>query len=201
MTAKTRVTGGCQCGAIRYVLLGKPKMLYICHCSDCQKQSSSAFGMSLIMPPGKVGFIQGKSRLKTWQTRGEDGTVKRCAFCPDCGTRIMHGSDSVDDPVSIKADSLDGTRWLNPVAHIWLKSAQSWVTIDRDHHRGSSRSPVIEPSWNARGRHKTRINSPMNKSIDVISFDPASALGISAHLVQGFEQVKQLLASQGIIRD
>ncbi len=39
--------GGCQCGAIRYESEGQPIALYICHCRECQKQSASAFGISL----------------------------------------------------------------------------------------------------------------------------------------------------------
>ena len=39
-------TGGCQCGAIRYEIAAKPITLYACHCTDCQKQSASAFGMT-----------------------------------------------------------------------------------------------------------------------------------------------------------
>ena len=63
-------TGGCQCTAVRYELIGIPKMLYACHCSDCQKQSASAFGMSLITSRDDVNFSQGQERLKTWDTRG-----------------------------------------------------------------------------------------------------------------------------------
>ena len=125
-------TGGCQCGAIRYELTGSAKMLYVCHCRDCQKQSSSAFGMSLIMARDDVGFTQGADRLQTWNTRGDDGRIKRCVFCPECGTRIYHASDHDDEPVSIKAGSLDDTQWLRPVAHIWLQSAQSWLEVDHD---------------------------------------------------------------------
>ena len=39
--------GGCQCGDVRYEITGDPLALYICHCRECQKQSASAFGMSL----------------------------------------------------------------------------------------------------------------------------------------------------------
>ena len=39
--------GGCQCGAIRYRLLRAPVALCSCHCKHCQKQSSSAFGLSI----------------------------------------------------------------------------------------------------------------------------------------------------------
>ena len=130
MTNTREQDGGCQCGAIRYRLTGPSKMLYACHCSDCQKQSASAFGLSLIMDPGEIEFTRGEERLKTWDTRGDDGVIKRCAFCPECGTRIYHGTDDPRQSVSIKAGSLDDTSWLRPVAHIWLRSAQPWVEID-----------------------------------------------------------------------
>ena len=37
------MTGGCQCGAIRYEIVGFPLFLYTCNCTDCQRQSGSAF--------------------------------------------------------------------------------------------------------------------------------------------------------------
>ena len=135
-------TGGCQCGAIRYRLNGEAKMLYACHCTDCQKQSASAFGMSLIMDAADVELLQGQDQLGFWDTRGEDGSLKRCAFCPDCGTRIYHGGD--DTRVSIKGGSLDDTAWLRPVAQIWLQSAQPWVEIDRARFACFEREPDDE---------------------------------------------------------
>jgi hypothetical protein len=144
MTSVTTNTGGCQCGSIRYELIGAPQMLYVCHCTDCQRQSSSAFGMSLRMNPDEIDFSQSKKKLQTWDTRSEDGSIKRCAFCPDCGTRIMHGSDDPDETVSIKAGSLDDTSQLRPVAHIWLRSAQPWVQIDRNQYRCFDKEPDNE---------------------------------------------------------
>jgi hypothetical protein len=137
-------TGSCQCGNIRYELTAAPETLYACHCADCQKQSSSAFGMSLRMDPRYVNFVQGEQHLKTWITRGEDNSVKRCLFCPDCGTRIMHTSDNPDESVSIKAGSLDDTGWLQPIAHIWLRSAQPWMSIDCERYRCYNREPDDE---------------------------------------------------------
>ena len=97
--------GGCQCGAIRYRLTGSAKMLYACHCSDCQKQSSSAFGLSLIINRADVEFTRGADQLKTWDTHGEDGRLKRCAFCAECGSRIYHASEAEDETISVKAGS------------------------------------------------------------------------------------------------
>jgi hypothetical protein len=77
------------------------------------------------MDPGEIDFSQSKKQLQTWDTRRGDGSTKRCAFCPDCGTRIMHSSDDPDEAISINAGSLDDTSRLRPVAHIWLRSAQT----------------------------------------------------------------------------
>jgi hypothetical protein len=144
MTSISASTGGCQCGSIRYELVGPPQMLYVCHCTDCQQQSSSAFGMSLRMNLHEIDFSQSEKPLQTWDTRGEDGVTKRCAFCPDCGTRIMHSSDDPDEAVSIKAGSLDDTSWLQPVAHIWLRSAQPWIQVDRNLYRCFDEEPDNE---------------------------------------------------------
>ena len=148
--------GGCQCGKIRYRLAGMPRMLYVCHCRDCQKQSASAFGMSLILARKYLVFTEGGGQLKTWDTRGDDGRIKRCAFCPDCGTRIYHGTDDPDDDVSIKAGSLDDTKWLRPVAHIWLDRAQPWVPIDGETLACFGGEPddesEIEQRWQAQSR-------------------------------------------------
>lgn len=90
--------------------------------------------MSLIMKSQHVEFIEGAESMRSWDTPGEDGRIKRCYFCPNCGTRIMHGSDTPRQNVSIKAGSLDNTRDLQPSAHIWLQSAQPWLAIDRERY-------------------------------------------------------------------
>ena len=125
------LSGGCQCGEVRYRINSAPKTLYACHCTDCQKQSSSAFGMSLIVDATDLEFTTGQDSIRHWDTRGEDGALKRCAFCEQCGTRLYHaGEDGV--LISVKAGSLDETRWLKPVAHIWLRSAQPWLNLATD---------------------------------------------------------------------
>ena len=53
-------TGGCQCGALRYESAGEPIALYVCHCRECQKQSASAFGISVIVPVDAFDLKQGR---------------------------------------------------------------------------------------------------------------------------------------------
>lgn len=116
-------SGGCQCSSIRYELSGKIHRLNICHCKDCQRQSGSAFGMSLVIPKETFSLTSGE--LKTFQLLSESGRTKTCAFCPDCGVRIYNQTSAL---TSIKAGTLDDTSWLKPTAHYWTSRKQLWVT-------------------------------------------------------------------------
>jgi hypothetical protein len=78
--------GGCQCGEIHYVLSAPPLTLYVCHCRDCQRQSSSGLGMSMPVPRDGFQIIQGDPKL--WHRTAASGRVVACAFCKSCGTRI-----------------------------------------------------------------------------------------------------------------
>jgi hypothetical protein len=57
--AENKITGGCQCGTIRYEVAGAPKRLVVCHCSDCQRQSGSAFGMTMVVSEADFRLIKG----------------------------------------------------------------------------------------------------------------------------------------------
>jgi hypothetical protein len=54
--------GGCQCGAVRYEIAAAPLTLYACHCAECQRQSGSAFGLSMPVPAGAVRITAGEPR-------------------------------------------------------------------------------------------------------------------------------------------
>lgn len=122
--------GGCQCGHIRYEIDSDPVLAYCCHCTDCQQQSSSAFGMSVWFPADRFKLTSGE--LSFWKTVGESGNEKACAFCPVCGTRIYHAFSDGENMLSVKGGSLDDIGDIPPIAHIWARSAQPWVRDSLD---------------------------------------------------------------------
>ena len=123
------LTGGCACGAVRYAIDAIPRAFYLCHCSECQRQTSSAYGESLRCDPGSV-TIEGETR--TVRRMSESGTVRLGDFCPECGVRLFHRSEGDPDRLNVKAGTLDDTSWLVPAGHIWTGSKQPFVTIGDD---------------------------------------------------------------------
>jgi hypothetical protein len=123
----TKYTGGCQCGEVRYEVVGTPRKLIVCHCTDCQRQSGSAFGMTLVV--NEAGFRLTQGEVKTFASTSAAGRAKLGAFCPQCGTRIYHKPEWRPGTVSVKPGTLDDTSELRPDMHIWISSKQPWVTI------------------------------------------------------------------------
>jgi hypothetical protein len=122
--------GGCQCGSIRYRVKGEPISVFICHCSECQRQSSSAFGMALWIKDAELSLLSGTT--KTWLRRTKSGSEISCSFCPDCGTRLFHAGHAGSGVLSVKPGTLDDTSWLRPSGHIWTQNAQGWLLLDAE---------------------------------------------------------------------
>ncbi len=119
-------TGGCQCGAVRYTLSAEPIRLVACHCRECQRQSGSAFGMSMQVPEKSLS-VSGPTRRFT--RIADSGNENTGVFCPDCGVRIYQIPQYVKDVLVLKPGTLDDTSWLKPSYFVWMKSAQGWVIV------------------------------------------------------------------------
>jgi hypothetical protein len=119
-------TGGCQCGSVRYVVMTEPIRVLACHCKECQRQSGSAFAMSM---PVKKDSLKVTGLTKQFTRMADSGNEVTGVFCPECGVRIYHVLKSATDVVSIKPGTLDDTRQLRPELFIWMKSAQGWVPV------------------------------------------------------------------------
>lgn len=88
-------TGSYQCGEVRYESVDEPIALYICHCPECQKQSASAFGITLEV--ARLGFrvIQGLPKYWSWKTNS--GRQLKCAFYSTWVSRLWHEYDPLTE--------------------------------------------------------------------------------------------------------
>ena len=122
-----RQFGGCQCGQVRYEAPGDPLALYVCHCTECRKQSASAFGISFVVQRSELVLLQGHPSM--WSRQTASGHRLDCAFCAQCGSRLWHQSSGRPDTLNIKGGSLDAPVDLGPAVHIWTSSKLPGVVI------------------------------------------------------------------------
>jgi hypothetical protein len=121
------ITGGCQCGSLRYQLTLPPLMVYNCHCTNCQKIGGGAFSTPATIPEAGFSFVAGEPQTVEWTS--DAGTQRFGWFCGACGSRIAHGQAPSIGMLSLRAGTLDDTSWVEPVGDIWTRSAQPWVTF------------------------------------------------------------------------
>lgn len=118
-------TGGCQCGQIRYEITEEPQLVYTCHCFDCQRLTSSAFSLGIVVP--EKGFRLTGLEPRRLQRIADSGRVNTRLVCPECGSWIC--GLPRDGVVRVRGGTLDDTSWLRPTRHIWVRSKQPWVVL------------------------------------------------------------------------
>ena len=120
-----KVEGGCHCGNITFEADVDPETAAICHCTDCQMLTGSAYRANVRTNKGAFKLLSGKP--KVYVKIAESGTKRSHAFCPDCGTPVY--STSVTDPqfYSLRFGTLRQRAQLRPIKQIWCGSAQSWA--------------------------------------------------------------------------
>lgn len=119
--------GGCQCGAVRYESTGPALRVVVCHCTECRKQSASAFGISVFVPRDGLRVTLGAPRF--WSRPTDSGHELECAFCPACGSRLWHQRSTAPESVSLKGGSLDDPVDLAGAIHIWTSRKLPGVLI------------------------------------------------------------------------
>lgn len=126
---KVAATGGCQCRAMRYRIAGGVTSGYACHCTECQRQSASAFGISV---PIWLNNLEITGAVRSWKRTTDSGAVTECFFCPTCGVRLYHASSSRPGMATVKGGTLDDAKRLSLTAHIWTASKQDWLDLPTD---------------------------------------------------------------------
>ena len=140
------MTGGCSCGAIRYEIASFPLLLYTCNCTDCQ--TASALNMPVLTKDFHI--LQGEP--KGWRRLSPTGADVTSWFCGDCGGRIYGERAGRPETINIRAGTLDDTTWLVPIAHMFMRSAQSWTLPAADaecHEIGPEDFRPLGEKWRA----------------------------------------------------
>ena len=121
------LSGGCECGAIRYECAAEPVMAGHCHCRSCQKASGTGHA-SHIMVPKAATKISGEATF--YERSADSGNTVRRGFCPNCGAPVYGESSGWPDMLVLRAGSLDDPERFRPGMIVYAADAPSWDPMD-----------------------------------------------------------------------
>lgn len=121
-----KIEGGCYCGQIKYRAEADPEKVEICHCSDCQTLSGSAYRTAVPVDADSFKLLCGTPSL--YQKTAEDGSIRLQAFCPDCGSPLYSAPPAGEKGYfGIRVGTTRQRDRLIPKHQYWFRSAQSWT--------------------------------------------------------------------------
>ena len=123
-----KIDGACACGAIKIEAEADPDKAQICHCTDCQTGTGSAFRVS-IPAPGATFKMTGQPSIYV-KTTADSGTPRVQAFCGTCGSPIYSTTpgEGVQPSYTVRVGILRQRDQLTPRRQQWWRSARPWVT-------------------------------------------------------------------------
>ena len=114
------LTGGCQCGRVRYALYGEPISADICHCRMCQRALGNLFAPYTGIGRGDFAWTQGAPATYRSSSIAERG------FCDHCGTPLSFRYLATDK-ISVTIGSLDQPARARPTEQVGIESRVPWL--------------------------------------------------------------------------
>ncbi|RUT84939.1 MULTISPECIES: GFA family protein [unclassified Mesorhizobium] len=121
-----RIDGGCHCGAITYEAEVDPENTGICHCTDCQQLTGTAYRVTVGAPEGHYRITKGAP--KVYIKTGSSGDKRAQGFCGECGSHL-YATSVGDGPkvYGIRVGTARQREQLVPRRQSWHRSALPWL--------------------------------------------------------------------------
>lgn len=136
--------GSCFCGLVRYRLETAPLFVHCCHCTDCQKQTGSAFAINALIEKGRVTLLSGEPEAVEMKT--DSGTPHDIYRCPHCKCAVWSDYSRRRVMVFVRVATLDTPSALPPDVHIYTRSKLDWVVLP-DGARAFAEYYDMEKEW------------------------------------------------------
>jgi hypothetical protein len=123
-----KIDGACACGAIKVEAEADPDKTNICHCTDCQTATGTAFRVSV---PVSGASLKLTGKPATYlKTSADSGNPRLQAFCGTCGSPIYSTSpgEGVQPMYMLRVGILRQRDQFVPRRQIWWRSARNWIT-------------------------------------------------------------------------
>ena len=117
------LTGGCQCGAVRYAAHGQPFNSTLCHCTDCRKASGAPAFAWFSVDSDSLDWTASAPRRHASSAHAER------SFCPACGTTLTWQDARWPQEIDLATGSLDDPEQVPPGDHTFVRSKLAWLQL------------------------------------------------------------------------
>lgn len=125
-----RLTGACACGQLSYRLSSAPMFVHCCHCTECQKQTGSAYVLNAIIEADRVTWSGATTDHTLATPSGKGQIISRCA---SCGTAVFSSYlVRLGKLRYVRVGTLDKPDLCPPDAQIFTSAKQAWVPLNPD---------------------------------------------------------------------
>ena len=119
-----KVQGRCHCGKISYEAQLDPAGVLVCHCTDCQMLTGTAYRVSVRDPAETFRMLSGQP--KRYIKTAESGGKRAHWFCSDCGTPVYSCAVQDSPTYTLRVGCLEQRHLLPPQKQIWCLSSMPW---------------------------------------------------------------------------
>lgn len=122
MTDKTSSkTGCCRCGQVQFEVNSEPLITMACHCTGCQKMTSSAFSLSALYPSASFNITSGSPVIG-----GLHGATRHY-FCGHCMSWLFTRPEGLDDFVNVRASLMEDAQSFSPFIETYTDEKLPWA--------------------------------------------------------------------------
>jgi hypothetical protein len=118
-----KIDGRCHCGQVTFEAEVDPVTAGICHCTDCQMLSGSAYRVSV---RAAVQDFKLSGKVSEYIKTADSGNKRKHAFCPNCGTPVYATQLEAPTAYTLRVGTIRQRAELAPQRQIYCDSAVPW---------------------------------------------------------------------------
>lgn len=119
--------GACRCGRVRLSVSKPPVLTMACHCTGCQRMTSSAYSLSAVFPADGFEITLGEPVIG-----GLHGDIPHY-FCGYCMSWLFTRIPGADWIVNVRVTMFDDVSWFTPFMETCTDEMLPWAKTSARH--------------------------------------------------------------------
>lgn len=126
-TGHGAISGGCLCGAVRFVSRSPIQLAGHCHCTDCRRSSGTGHCTHAMVPDDALTLT---GRVTYYESVADSGNHVSRGFCGTCGSPLLSRNSAMPGMAFLRASALDDPEIVRPQMTVYASRAPSWDKAD-----------------------------------------------------------------------